>query len=222
MPKSNIPMGSEFGPHQVDLIKVLEIAQQHTGDEEEFTKAIATEYRLAEILQAMRSEDTGLKGSALEALAFYFMHLLGLEFKAWRKRSKKPGGLEVVIIAEGTLPVFSRWQIQCKNTAEEIVSLEDIAQEVGLSLQLKSNVIFMVATGRFSRDALAYADDIMRISHLNIVTLDNRDISRLVDSPLAITEILAEKARRVMELKALAQVSSTQRKSSNVQRFKNI
>src|SRR5579872_2864504 len=44
MPKSDIPMGSEFGPNQVDLIKVLELAQQHTGDREEFIKAIASEY----------------------------------------------------------------------------------------------------------------------------------------------------------------------------------
>ena len=203
MPKSDIPMGSEFGPNQVDLIKVLELAQHHPGDGEEFTKAIASEYRLAEILQAMQSEDTGLKGNALEALAFYFMRLLGLEFNAWRKRGKKTGGLEVEIIVEGTHPVFSRWQIQCKNTPEEIVPLEDIAQEVGLSLQLKSNIILIVTTGRFSRDALAYADDIMHISHLNIVALDKGDIRKLVDSPLAIVEILAEKAHRVVELKAL-------------------
>lgn len=211
MPKSDIPMGSEFGPNQVDLVKALELAQVHIGNGEEFTKAIASKYRLAEILQAMQSENTGLKGSALEVLAFYFMRLLGLEFKAWRKRSKKTGGLEVGIIVEGTRPVFSRWQIQCKNTPGEIGPLEDIAQEVGLSLQLKSNVIFMVTTGRFSREALAYADDIMRMSHLNIVTLDNGDISRMIDSPLAITEILAEKARRVMGLKALPQLSPMQR-----------
>ncbi|MHB8599009.1 MAG: restriction endonuclease [Ktedonobacteraceae bacterium] len=158
---------------------------------------------LSEILQEMQSEDTGLKGKALEALAFYFMRLLGLEFKAWRKRGKKTGGFEVDIIVEGTRLVFSRWQIQCKNTPESIVPLEDIAKEVGLSLQLKSNVILIITTGRFSRDALIYADDMMRISHLNIVTLDKGDLRRLTEFPLSIIEILTKKARRVMELKAL-------------------
>src|SRR5450759_4615048 len=45
MPKSAIPMGSEFGPNQVDLVRVLELAQQHEGDDESFTNAIASEYK---------------------------------------------------------------------------------------------------------------------------------------------------------------------------------
>jgi hypothetical protein len=44
MPRSDIPMGSEFGPNQVDLGKVLELAQQYAGDEQEFVAAIAREY----------------------------------------------------------------------------------------------------------------------------------------------------------------------------------
>jgi site-specific DNA-methyltransferase (cytosine-N4-specific) len=152
-------------------------------------------------LQELESENTGTKGKALEALAFYFMRILGLEFKSWRKRGKKTGGFEVDVIVEGARLVFSRWQIQCKNTPENAVPLEDIAKEVGLSLQLKSNVILMVTTGRFSRDALIYADDMMQLTHLNIVTLDRGDLRRLTESPLTIVEILDNKARRVMELK---------------------
>lgn len=56
-------------------------------------------------------ENTGTKGKALEALAFYFMRILGLEFKFWRKRGKKTGGFEVDIIVEGARLAFSRWQI---------------------------------------------------------------------------------------------------------------
>lgn len=142
--------------------------------------------------------------SRTQALAFYLMRLLGLEFKSWRKRGKKTGGFEVDVIVEGARLIFSRWQIQCKNTPESAVPLEDIAKEVGLSLQLKSNVILMVTTGRFSRDALIYTDDMMRLTHLNIVTLDKGDLRKLAESPLAIVEILNKKARRVMELKALS------------------
>ena len=158
---------------------------------------------LSEIVQELHSEDTGIKGKALEALAFYFMRLLGLEFKAWRKRGKKTGGFEVDVIVEGARLIFSRWQIQCKNTPEGKVSLEDVAKEVGLSLNLKSNVILVITTGLFSKDALEYADDIMRDIPVNIVTLDKRDLQILVESPLAIVEILNKKARRVMEMKSL-------------------
>ncbi len=161
---------------------------------------------LSEILHELESEETSKKGKALEALAFYFMRLLGLEFKAWRKRGKKTGGFEVDVIVEGARLVFSRWQIQCKNTPDNAVPLEDIAKEVGLSLQLKSNVILMVTTGRYSREALIYADDMMQITHLNIITLDKRDLSILTKSPLAIVEILNKKARRVMDLKVLPDV----------------
>jgi len=107
------------------------------------------------------------------------------------------------VIVEGARLVFSRWQIQCKNTPDNSVPLEDIAKEVGLSLQLKSNVILMVTTGRFSRDALIYADDMMRQTPLNIVTLNGRDLRQLSENPLLIVEILNRKARRVMELKNL-------------------
>ncbi|MGH2495738.1 MAG: restriction endonuclease [Ktedonobacteraceae bacterium] len=161
---------------------------------------------LSEILQGLHSENTGIKGKALEALAFYFMRLLGLEFKAWRKRGKKTGGFEVDVIVEGARLIFSRWQIQCKNTPEGKVSLEDIAKEVGLSLNLKSNVILVITTGLFSRDALEYADDIMQDIPLNIITLDKRDLNILTASPLAIVEILNKKARRVMEMKTLPNI----------------
>lgn len=158
---------------------------------------------LSEILQELQSGDIGVKGKALEALAFYFMRLLGLEFKAWRKRGKKTGGFEVDVIVEGARLIFSRWQIQCKNTPDGTVTLEDIAKEVGLSLQLKSNVILFVTTGRLSRDALEYADDMMQTTHLNIVTLNKQDLQVLTTSPLAIVGILNKKARRVMALKVL-------------------
>ncbi len=45
MPRSDIPMGSEFGPNQIDLVKVLELAQEHAGNRSAFIAAIAQEYR---------------------------------------------------------------------------------------------------------------------------------------------------------------------------------
>lgn len=169
------------------------------------TKIITEELSkpLSEIVRELQSVDTGTRGKALEDLAFYFVRLLGLEFRGWRKRSKKTGSFEVDIIAEGTRLVFSRWQIQCKNMPDNTVSLDDIAVEVGLSLQMKASVILIVTTGHFSRDALAYASDIMQTTRLNIITLDKHDLAVLTASPLAIVDILNRKAREVMSLKVL-------------------
>jgi hypothetical protein len=44
MPKSDIPMGSEFGPNQIELVEVLELALEHTGDKQEFIAAIGRKY----------------------------------------------------------------------------------------------------------------------------------------------------------------------------------
>ncbi|MEO6891283.1 MAG: hypothetical protein ABI456_17395 [Ktedonobacteraceae bacterium] len=44
MQKSDIPMGSEFGPNQVSLARVLELAEENAGDRRAFTEAVAQEY----------------------------------------------------------------------------------------------------------------------------------------------------------------------------------
>jgi site-specific DNA-methyltransferase (cytosine-N4-specific) len=131
---------------------------------------------LSEILEELDSDDRNVKGKALEALACYLMRLLDLEFRAWRKRAKETSGFEVDLIVEGVRLLFSRWQVQCKNTPDASVPLEDVAKEVGLSIKLKSNVILMVTTGRYTRDARQYAEEMMQCTALNIVLLDVRDL----------------------------------------------
>lgn len=158
---------------------------------------------LSEILAELDSPDTGIKGLALEALAIRLARLLDLELKGWRKHRNKTQGYEVDAIVEGARLVFSRWQIQCKNTPNSRVPEEDIAKEVGLALHLRSNVILMVTTGGYTQDALDYANDMMRITPLNIITLDGRDLEILKQSPMSIVGILNRKARLVMDLKKL-------------------
>ncbi len=158
---------------------------------------------LTEILEELNSDNRNVKGKALEALAFFLMRLLDLEFRAWRKRSKETSGFEVDLIVEGVRLLFSRWQVQCKNTPDDAVPLEDVAKEIGLSIRLKSNVILMVTTGRFSRDARQYAEEMMQMTSLNVVLLDGRDLAELKDNPLKIVPILNARARRAMELKKL-------------------
>lgn len=158
---------------------------------------------LADILRDLNAPDTHTKGIALELLTVYLARILDLEFKAWRKRSAETGGAEVDVIVEGTRLIFSRWQIQAKNTYQ--VRLDDVAKEVGLALTfLYSNVVFMVTTGQFTSDAYTYGEHVMRTSNLNVILFDRKDLERIVKEPPRIIHILNRKAQRAMQIKARA------------------
>ena len=156
---------------------------------------------LPEILEELQAETTELHKEALEKLALYFMEQLGLEFKVWRKRGVMLEKTEAKAIAESTYPIFSRWQIYCKNVPDGKIIEDDIAIEVGLSMQSKSSVICIVTTGLFSKSALSYVDSVMGKTSLDIITIDREDLQVLAMSPQALVSILEKKARRTMELK---------------------
>lgn len=156
---------------------------------------------LKDILHDLKSEDRYIKGRGLELLAIYFTRLIDLDFKGWRVRSADTGGAEVDAIVEGARLIFSRWQIQAKNTS--IVRLDDIAKEVGLALTFTySNVVMVVTTGKFTRDAYNYATHVMRTSNLNVITLNGAELDRLSHDPMSIVELLTSKAQQAMQIKA--------------------
>lgn len=164
---------------------------------------------LADILIDLKSEDRYIKGRALELVAIYLTRLLDLDFKGWRTRGTDTGGAEVDAIVEGARLIFSRWQIQAKNTST--VRLDDIAKEVGLALTfIYSNVIMVVTTGEFTRDAYSYAAHVMRTSNLNIITLNGSEIERLSRDPMTIVELLNGKAERAMQVKERTDYFSAQ------------
>jgi hypothetical protein len=155
---------------------------------------------LASILADLESKDTFIKGQALELLAIYFARLLDLDFKGWRVRSSETGGLEVDVIVEGARLIFSRWQIQAKNT--KTVRLDDVAREVGLSLTfIYSNVVMLMTTGEFTRDTYSYADHVMRTSNLNIILVNGPDLQKIADEPTKVIALLSSKAERAMQVK---------------------
>lgn len=156
---------------------------------------------LAEILTELGSKDRHIAGLALEALAFKLMRLLDMTYVATRLRGADTGGAEVDLIFESARLVFSRWQIQCKNTAR--VSLDDVAKEVGLTHFLKSNVIVMVTTGEIGPEARRYANKIMTDSNLAIVMVDGTDLAAINTDPPAIVDVFTREARFAMRLKAL-------------------
>lgn len=156
---------------------------------------------LAEILEELDSDNRYIAGLALEALAFKLMRLVDLDYVATRLRGQETGGAEVDLIFESSRLVFSRWQIQCKNTKH--VSLDDVAKEVGLTHMLKSNVIVMVSTGEVGAEARRYANKIMTDSNLCIVIVNRADIKLIKETPTAIIDVFAREAQHAMNIKQL-------------------
>ena len=156
---------------------------------------------LETILAEMKSEDRYISGLALEALAFKLMRLLDMTYVATRLRAQATGGAEVDLIFQSARLVFSRWQVQCKNTGR--VSLDDVAKEVGLTHFLKSNVIVVVTTGEIGAEARRYANKIMRDTNLAIVMLDGADLAAINKNPPVIVDVFNREARNAMKLKVL-------------------
>ena len=156
---------------------------------------------LAEILIDIDSVDRYVGGLALEALAFKLMRLLDIGYVATRLRAQATGGAEVDLVFQSARLVFSRWQVQCKNTSH--VSLDDVAKEVGLTHFLKSNVIVMVSTGDIGAEARRYANKIMTDSNLCIVMIDRTDLGIIRENPVHIVEAFNREAHHAMTLKKL-------------------
>lgn len=155
--------------------------------------------RYTDILSGLSSKSTHEKGLALEALAFYLARLLGLEFVQWRLRSNKTGGGEVDVVMEGARLIFSRWQIQCKNSRQ--ATLEDVAKEVGLAQIIKANVILIVTTGRIGPAARQFAEQVMRETNLYVALLGGEHLKELRVSPAKIADIMNTQAEGAMTIK---------------------
>ena len=182
----------------IDLIRPLieQLEQQTQADLRPMLRQPLTEIR-----EQLTSSDKHMRGLALEALAFKLMRLIDLTYVATRLRGTVTGGAEVDVIFEGARLVFSRWQVQCKNTAH--VSLDDVAKEVGLTHFLKSNVIVMVSTGEIGNEARRYANKIMTDSNLCVVMIDGGDLSLIEARPAAMVDVLRREAQHAMDLKKL-------------------
>ncbi|NMC64104.1 MAG: restriction endonuclease [SAR324 cluster bacterium] len=156
---------------------------------------------IKEIINELDSTDKYISGLALEALAFKLMRLLGMDYLATRLRAQTTGGAEVDLLFESARLVYSRWQIQCKNTAR--VALDDVAKEVGLTHFLKSNVIVIISTGKIGQEARRYSNKIMNDSNLCIVMVDDEDLEGIVQNPSYIVDVFNREAKLAMSLKKL-------------------
>jgi site-specific DNA-methyltransferase (cytosine-N4-specific) len=156
---------------------------------------------LSDILTEITSADRYIAGLALEALAFKVMRTLGMDYVATRLRAKDTGGAEVDLIFHSARLVYSRWQVQCKNTGR--VSLDDVAKEVGLTHFIKSSVIVIVTTGEIGTEARRYANKIMSDSNLAIVMIDRADLDAQTANASYIVDAFRREAEHAMALKRI-------------------
>jgi site-specific DNA-methyltransferase (cytosine-N4-specific) len=156
---------------------------------------------LPEIMLELASSDKHVKGLALEALAFRLMWIVGLNYLGTRLTGDRTSGAEVDLMFDSAFPIYSRWQVQCKNTSD--VSLEDVAKEVGLAQYLRTNAIVIVTTGKIGRSARRYADNIMRNTNLAILMIEGKDIQAVLKSPVEMVNILDREAESARRLKPL-------------------
>lgn len=156
---------------------------------------------LTDILTELHATDTYIRGLALEALAFKLMRILDLDYMYTRLRGTATGGAEVDVLFESSRLMYSRWQVQCKNTAR--VALDDVAKEVGLTHVLKSNVIVIVSTGAIGPEARRYANKIMQDSNLCVIMVDRADIQAIEQHPSVIVDVFNREAKHAMKLKVL-------------------
>ncbi|HAO19485.1 MAG TPA: restriction endonuclease [Desulfobacteraceae bacterium] len=131
------------------------------------------------------------------------IRLLGLRFSAWRLRHyQSTGGGEIDVMAASDKIVYSRWQIQCKNQKSN-VDVDVIAKEVGLTFLTNADIIMVITTSQFSKDAVNYANQVNMNSRYYIILLEREDIEKIVADKTKIVEILNLKARRTFAKREL-------------------
>lgn len=177
---------------------VLPILQQLEGR----TESEVVEYLqkpLSELRADMNSENTHLKGLALEAFAIKIMRIIGLDFIQTRLKGSETAGAEVDVLFDSSRLLYTRWQVQCKNTNR--VSLDQIAKEVGLSHVLRTNAIVIMTTGTVSEAAREYANQIMRAMNLCIIMVEGSDVDAIIAEPTKILDIFNRESLNAKHIK---------------------
>jgi site-specific DNA-methyltransferase (cytosine-N4-specific) len=154
-----------------------------------------------DVVNDLNHEDKHVKGKALELLAIWMIRLTSLRFTKWRKRDYETGQGEVDVLAASDRFVYHRWQIQCKNTKQ--VDVDVLAKEVGMTFVTGADVVMIVTTGRFTRDAFQYAYRMMEVSRYYMILLQSEDLEAIQQDHTNIIQILDRKARRVFAKKEL-------------------
>lgn len=191
-----------------NLVKLTEKAQRELLSKllesiADMTEISQTELNRSfeDVVNDLDHSDKHIKGKALELLAIWMIRLTSLRFTKWRKRDYETGQGEVDVLAASDRFVYHRWQIQCKNTKR--VDVEVLAKEVGMTFVTGADVVMIVTTGEFTRDAFQYAYRMMEISRYYMVLIQKEDIEAIKKDRTNIIKILDRRARRVFAKKEL-------------------
>ena len=191
-----------------NLVKLTEKAQRELLSKllesiAELTEISQTELNRSfeDVVNDLEHSDKHIKGKALELLAIWMIRLTSLRFTKWRKRDYETGQGEVDVLAASDRFVYHRWQIQCKNTKR--VDVEVLAKEVGMTFVTGADVVMIVTTGEFTRDAFQYAYRMMEVSRYYMVLIQKEDIEAIKENRTNIIKILDRRARRVFAKKEL-------------------
>lgn len=156
---------------------------------------------LEDIFHDLAHSRTHTRGLALELLALRLVRDIGLFPVCFRERTSKTQEAEVDLIVQGVHLHYSRWLVQCKNTAS--VEVSDIAKEVGMAVVLKAQVILMVTTGTFRRTVQIYANGLATSSNLQAILIDGALLEKYRTSgAAAVIDALQKAAYQVLALKA--------------------
>ena len=156
-----------------------------------------------DVVADLSHEDKHIRGIALELLGVWIIRLLGLRFSKWRLRHyQSTGGGEVDLMAASDKIVYSRWQIQCKNQKSR-VGVSVIAKEVGLTFVTKADIVMVITTSQFAKDAINYANQVTDNSRYYVILLEGEDIKRIVADRTKVVDILNLKARRTFARKEM-------------------
>lgn len=158
------------------------------------------------ILSEIDDPDKHIKGKALELLAVWMIRLCGLRFTEWRKRDAETGKGEVDLMAASDTFVYSRWQVQCKNTSR--VDIDVVAKEIGMTFMTKADVVLIITTGRFTSDAIQYADTLCAVSRYYLILIDGDDLDKIRSDRTSIIPILNKIARRTFVRKEFGMAPS--------------
>ena len=153
-----------------------------------------------DIYRDLKSEDTHIKGIALELLAVHLASDLGLMPLRLRIRGVRTGGAEVDLVAEAASLQFARWLFQCKNT--RTVTLSVLAKEVGVAALLQANVIVIATTGKFLPTASAFAKRVTETTPLQVCLVDGQLLSAYHQrGAQALRDFFRREAQGAMRLK---------------------
>jgi hypothetical protein len=163
---------------------------------------------LDQVYKDLGSSDTHVKGIALELLALRIAIDLTLVPTRLRERGVTTGGAEVDLVAEAAHLHFSRWLLQCKNTAK--VNVSALAKEVGMAVLLKAHVVVVVTTGTFSSAVPKYAKELASGSQLQAVLLDGAALAAYRNGgAAALRRHFGDMARQTLALKRHQVIAET-------------